>query len=50
MLLNLATNAVHAMRRKGVLTIRLYRPVLDFEVLGRAGKIAPGEYAVIEAA
>jgi signal transduction histidine kinase/ActR/RegA family two-component response regulator len=50
MLLNLATNAVHAMQRKGVLTIRLYPAVLDFEVFGRAGKIAPGEYAVIEVA
>ena len=50
MLLNLATNAVHAMRRKGVLTIRLYPVVLDFEVLGRVGKIVPGEYAVIEVA
>ena len=50
MLLNLATNAVHAMERKGTLVIRLFAEVIDKEVFGRIGKIAPGEYAVIEIA
>ena len=49
-LLNLATNAVHAMNRKGMMTIRLYAACLDRVVIGHAGEIAPGEYTVIEVA
>ena len=49
-LLNLATNAVHAMDRKGTMTIRLYAECLDRTVHGQAGEIAPGEYTVIEVA
>jgi|GEM_PF-701072 len=46
--LNLATNAVHAMSRKGTLTIRLCAKCLDRPVYGQCGEIGPGEYAVIE--
>ena len=49
-LLNLATNAVHAMDRKGTLTIRLYPERLDRMIYGQSGEIAPGEYTVIEVA
>ncbi len=48
--LNLATNAVHAMNRKGTLTIRLYEENLDRKVYGQSGEIAPGEYTVVEVA
>jgi PAS domain S-box-containing protein len=50
MILNLATNAVHAMARKGTLTVRLYTSVLDQESYGRVGRIEPGEYVVVEVA
>ena len=50
MLLNLATNAVHAMERKGTLTVRLYAETVDKEILGRSGTIERGDYAVIEVA
>jgi len=49
-LLNLATNAVHAMNRKGTLTINLYNQVLERKMYGQTGEIAPGEYSVIEVA
>ncbi|HTY11400.1 MAG TPA: PAS domain S-box protein [Bacteroidota bacterium] len=49
-LLNLATNAVHAMNRKGTLTIRLYEKDLDQIIYGLSGNIGPGEYLVIEVA
>jgi PAS domain S-box-containing protein len=48
MLLNLATNAVHAMDHKGTLTIRLYGEAIGREEFGRVGKILPGDYAIIE--
>jgi PAS domain S-box-containing protein len=49
-ILNLATNAVQAMKRKGTLTVRL-RPVsLDHIEYGRSGEILPGDYTVIEIA
>jgi PAS domain S-box-containing protein len=48
--LNLATNAVHAMNRKGVLTIRLFAEILDHPEYGWIGELAPGEYTVIEVA
>jgi nitrogen-specific signal transduction histidine kinase/CheY-like chemotaxis protein len=48
MLLNLATNGVYAMDRKGILKVLLYPLTLDSEAYGRTGKITPGEYAVIE--
>ncbi|HLP15983.1 MAG TPA: LytS/YhcK type 5TM receptor domain-containing protein [Bacteroidota bacterium] len=47
-MLNLATNAVHAMESKGTLSIRLYGVSLVRAEYGKAGEIAPGEYAVIE--
>jgi CheY-like chemotaxis protein len=47
-LLNLATNAVHAMNRKGTLTFRLFAATLSRIENGRAGDMAAGEYAVIE--
>lgn len=50
MLLNLATNAVHAMERKGTMTVRLYGLCLDRMIHGQAGEIPPGEYTVIEVA
>ncbi len=49
-LLNLAANAVHAMSRKGTLTVRLSAVCLDHVEHGRSGQIAPGEYAMIEIA
>jgi PAS domain S-box-containing protein len=48
MLLNLATNGVYAMDRKGILKVLLYPSVIDSEIYSRTGKIASGEYAVIE--
>jgi signal transduction histidine kinase len=50
MLLNLATNAVHAMASKGTLTVRLHAARLDRVAYGRTGEIAPGEYVVMEVA
>ncbi len=47
-LLNLATNAVHAMHRKGTMTVRLYGHFLDRTTYGQTGEIAPGEYTVIQ--
>jgi len=47
-LLNLATNAVHAMNRKGKLTVRLYATVLDHAEHGQSGEISSGEYNIIE--
>jgi PAS domain S-box-containing protein len=47
-LLNLATNAVHAMHRKGKLTIRLSTTVLDTAEHSQSGDIPAGEYTVIE--
>ena len=49
-LLNLATNAVQAMNRKGNLTLRLYEENLDEVMYVQTGKIEPGEYLVIEVA
>ncbi len=49
-LLNLASNAVHAMNRKGTLTVRLSPASLNHVEYGRSGAITPGEYAVIEVA
>lgn len=45
---NLSTNAVHAMDRKGTLSIRLYGESLDRVVYGQCGEISPGEYTVLE--
>ena len=50
MILNLATNSVYAMDRKGVLKVQLYPLLLDSEIYSRTGKITPGEYTVIEIA
>lgn len=50
MVLNLATNAVHAMDQKGTLAVRLYAEGLDRSVQGRTGEIAAGDYTVIEVA
>jgi PAS domain S-box-containing protein len=47
-LLNLATNAVHAMQRKGTLTVRLYAEHLDHKDYGQSGELTPGEYTIIE--
>ena len=48
MILNLASNAVQAMDRKGILKVRLYPASLDQAIHGRIGEIAPGQYSVIE--
>jgi len=47
-LINLATNAVHAMQRKGVLQIRYHTTTLAKQVQGKIGVLPPGEYCVIE--
>ena len=49
-ILNLATNAVHAMNGKGTLTIKCRVESLDRKLSGQTGEIAPGEYIVIEVA
>jgi PAS domain S-box-containing protein len=49
-LLNLATNAVHAMHRKGTLTVRLYPRVLVDPEYGQVGEIQPGSYTILEVA
>jgi two-component system, cell cycle sensor histidine kinase and response regulator CckA len=48
LILNLATNAVHAMERRGTLTIRLYADCLDCGMYGQVQKIPAGDYTVIE--
>jgi two-component system, cell cycle sensor histidine kinase and response regulator CckA len=47
-LLNLATNAVQAMKRKGTLSIKLYRSFLQEVKQAESGSMKPGEYTVIE--
>ena len=47
-ILNLATNAVHAMNRKGTLTIKLFARSVEKKLYGQVGEIAPGEYSVID--
>jgi len=47
-LMNLITNAVHAMNEKGELTISLREECLFEGVFGQMGVIEPGEYSVIE--
>ncbi|HTY11169.1 MAG TPA: PAS domain S-box protein [Bacteroidota bacterium] len=47
-LLNLATNAVDAMERRGTLTFRLLSVMLDKGFHGQVGEITPGEYTVVE--
>jgi two-component system, cell cycle sensor histidine kinase and response regulator CckA len=47
-LVNLTTNAVHAMDSKGTLTFRLTPVTLHRVEYGQGGEIAPGEYTVIE--
>jgi len=49
-ILNLATNSVYAMSRKGTLTVRLFEKVLDCMEHGQGGEILPGEYIVVEVA
>jgi PAS domain S-box-containing protein len=49
-LLNLASNAVYAMNRKGTLSIRLYEEKIDHVLASRTGEILPGEYKIIEIA
>ena len=48
--LNLANNAVHAMRRQGTLTVRLRKENVGQKAYGRIGEIPPGEYTVVEVA
>jgi PAS domain S-box-containing protein len=48
--LNLATNAVYAMNRKGTLRLKLYDLSLDHCEFGRSGEIQQGEYTAIEIA
>jgi PAS domain S-box-containing protein len=47
-ILNLATNAVHAMNQNGVLTIRLYPKIFHGVEYVQTGELTPGEYSVIE--
>ena len=47
-LLNLATNAVHAMHRQGTLKIILSAESINTTIHGQSGEIVPGKYAVIE--
>jgi len=47
-LLNLTTNAVHAMNRRGTLSIALYPLCLDNAEFGQSREIAPGDYTVVE--
>lgn len=47
-LLNLATNAVHAMSRKGTLIVKLNRTIIDQSAFGRTGEIKAGQYTVLE--
>ncbi|MBC8023432.1 MAG: MASE1 domain-containing protein [Burkholderiales bacterium] len=47
LLMNLCTNAVHAMAQGGVLELRLACEVLDAPRKVRTGEIAPGEYVRI---
>jgi PAS domain S-box-containing protein len=49
-MINLATNAVHAMDGKGTLSVRLYGVTLGHAEYGRTGEILPGDYTVIEVA
>jgi CheY-like chemotaxis protein len=49
-LLNLATNSVHAMNGKGTLTIQLHSVLLDVPTYGLTGEMPDGEYTVIEVA
>ncbi len=46
--MNLATNAVHAMEEKGVLSIRLFERFVDTPESGRIGELASGPYTVVE--
>jgi PAS domain S-box-containing protein len=46
--MNLASNAVHAMASKGVLSVRLSPEIVTQARRGRIGEINPGEYSVIE--
>jgi len=46
-LLNLATNAVHAMNRKGTLTVKLSSVQLHRVEHGRSGDLLPGKYIVL---
>jgi PAS domain S-box-containing protein len=47
-LINLATNAVHAMERRGILRIRLFTQLVEKSMQGKIGVLQPGEYSVIE--
>ena len=47
-LLNLATNGVLAMNKKGTLTVRLYSERLDRTIYGQRGEIARGDYTILE--
>jgi signal transduction histidine kinase/ActR/RegA family two-component response regulator/ABC-type amino acid transport substrate-binding protein len=49
-LLNLGTNSVQAMDRKGTLTVKLYPVVVDHVEHGQSKDIVEGEYSVIEVA
>lgn len=49
-MVNLVTNAVHAMDGKGSMSIRLYPLNLATTLFGRTGDILPGDYSVIEVA
>jgi len=46
-LLNLATNSVQAMNRKGTLRVGLHSASLETPCQGQSGEIMPGEYTVL---
>ncbi len=48
LILNLAMNAVYAMKNKGTLKMRLYSSTVGDEAYGYIGRIASGEYSVVE--
>ncbi|MGM0444057.1 MAG: PAS domain S-box protein [Fibrobacterota bacterium] len=49
-LMNMATNAVHAMKERGQLSIQCTEVYLESSLTGRMGNISPGAYTLLEIA
>ncbi len=47
-LINVITNAVHAMDYKGIIEINLYDNEIEENIMGYFGRIVPGIYSIIE--